>query len=176
MAATTGMLTLAELARMVKEGHIDTVQVVFPDLYGRLMGKRMDADFFLDRVAADGTHACNYLLTVDMEMEPVPGYEFANWEKGYGDFHLQPDLATLRICDWLDKTALVVCDLLDPQDHSPIHPAPRSILKKQVGAAASQGYRVMAGSELEYFIFRDTYRDAFAKNYSGLQPAGLSCF
>ena len=171
MAAINGLLTIEELSRMVAEDLIDTVQVVFPDLYGRLLGKRLDAEFFLSR-AAEGTHACNYLLTVDMEMEPVPGYEFANWEKGYGDFHMQPDLATLRVCDWLDKTALVVCDLLDPQDHRPIAPAPRSILKTMVSAAALQGYEVMAGSELEYFIFRDTYRDACAKNYAGLTPAG----
>ncbi|KPJ79077.1 MAG: glutamine synthetase [Deltaproteobacteria bacterium SG8_13] len=168
----TGMLTLEDLSRMVQDELIDTVQVVFPDLYGRLLGKRLDADFFLAHAAGEGTHACNYLLTVDMEMQPVPGYDFANWEKGYGDFHLVPDLSTLRVTSWLQRTALVMCDLSDSKDHSLIGQAPRSILKTQIEAAASLGLRVMAGTELEYYIFRDTYRDASKKNYSGLESAG----
>ena len=172
MAANTGMLTLEELSRMVQDNTIDTVQVVFPDLYGRLLGKRMDADYFLEHAADEGTHACNYLLTVDMEMEPIPGYDFANWEKGYGDFHLVPDLDTLRVVSWLERTALVVCDIADMKDHGLIEQAPRSILKKQIEAAAAAGFQVMAGSELEYFIFRDAYSDAFKKNYRDLESAG----
>jgi glutamine synthetase len=105
-------------------------------------------------------------------MEPVPGYDFANWEKGYGDFHLVPDLSTLRVVNWLERTALVVCDLTELKDHSLIGQAPRSILKKQVEAAASLGFRVMVGTELEYFIFRDPYSDAAKKNYRKLEPAG----
>ena len=172
MTATAGMLTVEELSTMVKDERIDTVQVVFPDLYGRLLGKRLDADFFLEQAVTGGTHACNYLLTVDMEMEPVAGYEFANWEKGYGDFHLVPDPGTLRVASWLEKTAVVMCDLADMQGHGLIDEAPRTILKKQIEAAASQGLKVMAGTELEYFIFRDSYRDASKKNYSGLESAG----
>lgn len=172
MAQSTGMLTREELSRMVRDGRIDTVQVVFPDLYGRLLGKRMDADFFLNHAIDGGTHACSYLLTVDMEMEPVPGYEFANWEKGYGDLHLVPDLDTLRIVDWLKRTALVICDLADTANHHPIGQAPRSILKTQVSAAAAAGFQVMVGTELEYYIYRNTYRDASLRKYNGLEPAG----
>ena len=172
MTATTGMLTVEDLSVMVKDGLIDTVQVVFPDLYGRLLGKRLDADFFLEQAVAGGTHACNYLLTVDMEMQPIPGYEFANWEKGYGDFHLVPDLSTLRVVSWLERTALVMCDLTDLKDHRLISQAPRSILKAQIEAAASLGLHVMAGTELEYFIFRNSYGEASRKKYSGLEPAG----
>src|SRR5213592_3004264 len=111
------MVTLDELAALVEAGEIDTVVVGFTDLYGRLCGKRFDASFFLDTVAADGTHGCDYLLTVDMEMEPVPGYRFASWELGYGDFHLVPDLGTLRLASWLDKTALVLCDVKSEKTH-----------------------------------------------------------
>jgi glutamine synthetase len=167
-----GMLTQDELARRVGAGEIDTVLLVFTDHYGRFMGKRLDADFFLEDAAKRGTHACDYLLTVDMEMEPVPGYRFANWEKGYGDFHLVPDFATLRIASWLEKTALLICDLEDEKNHHPLAQAPRSILRKQTDRAAKMGYRAMAGSELEYYIFKNSYRDAAAKGYHGLEPAG----
>jgi len=168
----TGMMTLDELARRVSGGEIDTVLLVFTDHYGRFMGKRLDADFFLEDAAKRGTHACDYLLTVDMEMEPVPGYRLANWEKGYGDFHLVPDLATLRVASWLEKTALLICDLEDEKNHRPVAQAPRTILRKQIDRAAKMGYRAMAGSELEYYIFKNSYRDAAAKGYHGLEPAG----
>jgi glutamine synthetase len=148
----TGMLTLDKLAQQVKAEEIDTVLLVFTDHYGRFMGKRLDADFFLEDAAKRGTHACDYLLTVDMEMEPVPGYRLANWEKGYGDFHLVPDLATLRVASWLEKTALLICDLEDEKNHCPVAPVPRSILRRQIDRAALMGYRGMAGSELEYYI------------------------
>ena len=110
--AIRGMLTISDLRQKVQSEEVETVVVGFTDHYGRLMGKRFDAEFFLETVE-DGTHGCNYLLTTDMEMEPVPGFDFANWELGYGDFHLVPDLSTLRIADWLDKTAMVICDLVD---------------------------------------------------------------
>ncbi|MCB0159734.1 MAG: glutamine synthetase, partial [Caldilineaceae bacterium] len=113
MVNPTGMLTLDELAQHVRTGAIDTVLVAFTDHYGRLMGKRFDAEFFIEDVYAAGTHGCDYLLTVDMEMEPVPGYTYANWERGYGDFHMVPDLSTLRVATWLDRTALVLCDVED---------------------------------------------------------------
>ncbi|NKE72500.1 glutamine synthetase family protein [Candidatus Manganitrophus noduliformans] len=167
-----GMLTQDELARRVSAGEIDTVLLVFTDHYGRFMGKRLDADFFLEDAAKKGTHACDYLLTVDMEMEPVPGYRFANWEKGYGDFHLIPDFATLRVASWLEKTALLICDVENEKNHRPVVQAPRSILRKQIDRAAKMGYRAIAASELEYYIYKNSYRDAAAKGYSGLEPAG----
>src|SRR6476620_1029003 len=105
MAQIQGLLTLEQLAEHVNRGIIDTVLVVFTDHYGRFLGKRFDAEFFLEEAAKGGTHGCDYLLTVDMEMEPVPGYRFANWERGYGDFHLVPDFKTLRVASWLEKSA-----------------------------------------------------------------------
>ncbi len=169
---TRGMLTLDELAGLVEAGEIETVAVGFTDHYGRFMGKRFDAEFFLEDVSARGTHGCDYLLTVDMEMEPVPGYNFANWELGYGDFHLVPDPDTLRIASWLDKTALVLCDVASEKTHQPVSVAPRSILRRQIERAAATGYEAMAASELEYYIFRDSYRAAAQKRHADLEPLG----
>ena len=166
------MLTLEDLATLAEAGEIETVLAGFTDPYGRLMGKRFDAEFFLEQTAKDGAHACDYLLTVDMEMEPVPGYAFANWERGYGDFHLVPDLATLRNASWLPKTALVLCDVHAGRSDALLALAPRSLLRKQVAAAEALGFEIRAGSELEYYIFRDSYRDASAKGYAALEPTG----
>jgi len=165
-------MTLDELIQAAKAEKIDTVVVVFPDLYGRLMGKRLDADFFLEHDSKIGTHACDYLFTVDMEMTPVPGYKFSNWEKGYGDFHLVPDMSTLRQLSWLEKTAMVICDVHDPKTKLPLDLAPRSLLKKQVEKAKAMGYTSKAGSELEYYIFQESYRDVASKGYRDLKPAG----
>jgi glutamine synthetase len=166
------MLTLEQLAAQVEAGAIDTVLVQFTDHYGRFMGKRFDAEFFVHDVAHHGTHACNYLLTVDMEMEPVPGYHFANWERGYGDFHLIPDLATLRIASWLDRTALVICHVEDEKSHAPVTVAPRSLLQAQIARASDLGFTALAASELEYYLFDDSYRAAHASGYQNLRPAG----
>ncbi|HZR45942.1 MAG TPA: glutamine synthetase family protein [Candidatus Manganitrophaceae bacterium] len=168
----SGMLTQNELTKQIRSGEIETVLLVFTDHYGRFMGKRLDADFFLEEGIQSGTHACDYLLTVDMEMEPVPGYRFSNWEKGYGDFHLVPDLATARVASWLNKTALVICDVEAVKGHRPVAQAPRAILRRQIEKAAGMGYTAMASSELEYYIFQNGYRDAAAKGYRGLEPAG----
>ncbi|MCS5628600.1 MAG: glutamine synthetase family protein, partial [Planctomycetes bacterium] len=172
MSENQGLLNLDQLKRLAREDEIDTVLVVFSDLYGRFMGKRFDADFFLESAAKDGTHCCNYLLTVDMEMEPVPGYDLANWESGYGDFHMVPDLSTLRQVTWLEKTAMVICDLEDDKGHAPVAEAPRSLLRRQLEAASAAGHDVFAASELEYYMFEDTYREAHEKGYSGLRPTG----
>lgn len=172
MTQAVGMLTIDDLDAMVHQGTIDTVLVVFTDLYGRFVGKRFDAEFFLEAAVNDGTHACDYLLTVDMEMEPVPGYAFANWEKGYGDVHLVPDLSTLRVASWLDRSAIVLCDVHNEATHQLVPVAPRSILRKQIDSAAALGYSALASSELEYYLFRDSYRDAAKKGYTGLEPVG----
>ncbi|HUS24852.1 MAG TPA: glutamine synthetase family protein [Candidatus Binatia bacterium] len=166
------MLSVASLRERVREGAIDTVLVQFTDHYGRFVGKRFDAEFFLDSAVENGADACNYLLTVDMEMNPVPGYQLTNWEAGYGDFHLRPDLATLRTAAWLDRTALVICDVLDHDSGEPIAPAPRSILRRQVEAAEQLGFTAMAASELEYYLFQTSYREAAESDYRGLVPAG----
>ncbi|MCY3979103.1 MAG: glutamine synthetase family protein [Chloroflexi bacterium] len=172
MTALRGMLTLDELSTSVAADEIDTVVIAFSDHYGRLMGKRLDAEYFLAEAAKHGTQACNYLLTTDMEMEPAPGYRFANWERGYGDFHLRPDLATLRRASWLEKTAIALCDVEDETAHQPVAVAPRSILRRQLEAAEALGYSAMAASELEYYIYRDSYREAHAKGYADLEPMG----
>lgn len=167
-----GLLSLTDLTEAVAEERVETVIVAFSDHYGRMMGKRFDADFFLEACANGGTHACDYLLTTDMEMEPVPGYESANWELGYGDFHLVPDLKTLRIASWLEKTALVLCDLENEKTHSPVLEGPRSILNAQLKKAEEQGYHAFGASELEYYLFETSYRDAYAQQYHGLKPVG----
>jgi glutamine synthetase len=163
-----GRLEGTELDRLIADGDVDTVLVVFPDLQGRLVGKRVTGHFFQDHVLDDGIEACNYLLAVDVDMTPVPGYEFANWDKGYGDFVCRPDLSTLRCVPWLEKTALVLCDLFDEHDGGPVEVSPRRILQRQLERAAAAGYQVMCGSELEFFLFRDSYEEAQAKGFASL--------
>ena len=165
-----GRLTVEALRKAVEKEHIETVVVAFTDHYGRLMGKRFDADFFLASMA-EGTHACDYLLTTDMEMEPVPGYEFASWELGYGDFHLVPDFSTLRQADWLERTALVLCHLHDRSENR-VAVAPRSILKEQVEKLQADGFTSFAASELEYYAFNTSYEEARQGSYRDQKPAG----
>jgi glutamine synthetase len=181
-----GTLTLDQLRERAARGDVETVIVGFTDHYGRLLGKRYAADFFLEQTAEHGTHGCDYLLTTDMEMEPVPGYRFASWDQGYGDFHLVPDLSTLIVADWLEKTGLVLCDVASSRartergpgtaaahgtaEHEPV--APRSILRRQVRAATDLGFTTFAASELEYYVFQESYRKAAELEYRGLQPAG----
>jgi glutamine synthetase len=167
-----GMLTPEALRAMVAAGEIETVIGGFTDHYGRLMGKRFDAEMFVDEVAKSGGHACDYLLTVDMEMEPVPGYAFANWELGYGDVHMVPDMATLRVASWLEKTALVVCDVKSEKTHDYVAVAPRSILRRQTEAARQAGFAAYAATKLEHYLFRTSYRDAAQQDFRNLEPAG----
>ena len=165
------MLTTDQLVAGAADGTFDTVIVAFTDHYGRLLGKRFDAGFFCDTLA-DGTHACDYLLTVDMEMEPVAGYSLASWDQGYGDFHLVADLATLRTAAWTDRTAFVLCDVVDDSTHADVSVAPRSILRRQVERLAEHGLVAKAASELEFFLYTDSYREAHALDYADLEPAG----
>src|SRR5438046_7833289 len=161
-----GTLTLDGLEKLVRGGEIDTVLVAFPDQQGRLMGKRVTGSFFLDQVARGGMHACAYLLTVDVDMTPLPGYRLASWATGYQDFHAVCDFATLRRIPWLEKTALVLCDLED-EHQRPIEEAPRRILGRQVERAAALGYRVLVASEPEFVLFRDSYDVARKQGYRG---------
>ncbi|MEP7338211.1 MAG: glutamine synthetase family protein [Acidobacteriota bacterium] len=167
-----GLLTLEQLSSLVAQDQIETVIVGFTDHYGRLVGKRYDAEMFVEDTITHGTHGCDYLLTVDMEMEPVPGYKFANWELGYGDFHLVPDMSSLRLASWLDKTAMVLCDVRNEKKHEPVSIAPRSILLKQIEAARGLGFESFAASELEYYLFENSYRQAHQQGYQTLTPAG----
>jgi glutamine synthetase len=165
------MLSLDELRRDADAGVLDTVVVAFTDMQGRLLGKRLHVDYFLETVEeGNPVEGCNYLLALDMEMDPIPGYEIASWERGYGDFGLVPDLETLRRIPWLDGTALVLCDVAW-HDGSPVAPSPRQVLKRQVERAAELGFEAMFGSELEFFLLRETYEEAHAKHYRDLTPS-----
>jgi glutamine synthetase len=167
-----GRLSRDELALRIADGQIDTVVTVFPDMYGRLVGKRISGRFFLENVVDHGMHACDYLLACDMEMEPVPGYAFTSWDTGYGDMLCKPDWGTLRVASWLDRSAIVICDLFDERSGEPIAVAPRSVLRSQLERAREAGYVPMAGSELEFFIFRETYESARAKGFEKLETFG----
>jgi glutamine synthetase len=161
-------LSVDDLRDGVDRGTIDTVLVVFPDLAGSWKGKRMTGRFFVDDTLAHGIEACNYLIATDVEMNVLPGYRFANWEAGYGDMRCVPDLATLRHVPWLDKTALVICDLVD--DNGPVEVSPRQILKRQIARAAGLGYTVKMGAELEFFLFKESFEEAASKGYANLTP------
>jgi glutamine synthetase len=165
------VLGLDELKGAVGDGSIDTVVVAFTDMQGRLMGKRLHGEFFLEGgVAEHGVEGCNYLLALDMEMDPTPGYGIASWERGYGDFGLKPDMATLRRTPWLEATALVLCDVVW-HDGSPVNPSPRQVLKRQVERAAELGYTAKFGSELEFYLLKESYEEAHAKHYRDLTPS-----
>ena len=165
-------MTPDELRTLITDGEIDTVMVAFSDSYGRLMGKRYDADFFLETGWDHGTHVCDYLFTVDMEMEPIAGYQFSNWQAGYGDVHLVPDPDTLCRAGWTDGAALVLCDVVDDASGSAVSIAPRSILRRQVERLEEQGFRAMAASELEFFLYETPYREAARNGYSDLERGG----
>ena len=167
-----GMLDVKQLEELSDAGEIDTVLCMFTDLQGRFQGKRVLPHFFLDDVLGEeGLHACLYLLAIDMEMEPLPGYEYASWETGYGDFKMIPDLKTLRLCPWLDKTAMVICDIHDEDTNEPVEVAPRQILKRQIQRAADAGFVVKTGSELEFYLFKDSYEEAAGRRYQDLRPS-----
>ena len=163
--------TLDALKADVAKGVIDTVLVAFPDMQARLIGKRFQAEFFLDG-AIEETHGCDYLLANDIDMEPVPGYEAANWARGYGDFVMKPDLATLMQATWLEGTAIILADLVDHHHHEPIPHSPRAILKGQLARLAKLGLTANFASELEFYLFDDGFRTAFDKGYRNLQTAG----
>ena len=158
------------LQAKIKTGEIDTVVVAFPDVFGRLVGKRFTGQFFLDSVADHGTHGCNYLLTVDIEMEPMTGFKLANWEKGFGDFEFRPDLKTLRLLPWQPGSALVICDL-HHHDGRIVAESPRGTLQRQLALLSKRKFSCNIASELEFFVFNTTYHDAFASDYRNLVPS-----
>ncbi|MFG2331984.1 glutamine synthetase family protein [Streptomyces sp. NPDC048604] len=170
MADRKPPLTVEELYALVASGEIDTVVLAFPDMQGRLQGKRFAAPFFLDEVLKHGTEGCNYLLAVDADMNTVDGYEMSSWDRGYGDFAMHPDLTTLRRVPWNEGTAMLVADLAWG-DGSPVVAAPRQILRRQLERLAEHGYTAHVGTELEFIVFKDTYEQAWDANYRGLTPA-----
>ena len=163
-------MTLKQLTQQVRDGKIDTVIVALPDPFGRLVGKRFRAEVFLDSVAKHGTHGCNYLLTVNLDMDPLDGFKVANWAAGFGDFALQPDLETLRIIPWQAATAMVICDHVK-HDGSLVDESPRSVLRRQIESLKKQGLTCFCASELEFYLFNQTYHSAFAAGYRDLQPS-----
>ena len=163
-------MNLQSLKTQVRSGAIDTVLVALPDPFGRLVGKRFRAEVFLDSVAKHGTHGCNYLLTVNLEMDPLDGFKVASWEAGFGDFALRPDLETLRVLPWQPGAALVICDHVRP-DGELVTEAPRSVLRRQLDVVARQGLTCYCASELEFYLFNQTFHSAFASGYRDLQPS-----
>jgi len=164
------VMTLPQLATLVRQGKIDTVLVAFPDPFGRLLGKRFQADFFLKSVAKHGTHGCNYLLTVNLEMDPLEGFAVANWDAGFGDFEFSPDLSTLRLLPWQPGSAMVICDFRK-DDGELVAEAPRSVLRHQLARLESRGWTCACASELEFYLFNQTYEAACAGGYRDLQPS-----
>lgn len=170
MADRTPPLGTDELRALVGRGEIDTVVLAFPDMQGRLQGKRFAASFFLDEVLEHGTEGCNYLLAVDTDMNTVDGFAMSSWSNGYGDFAMRPDLTTLRRIPWHEGTALVMADLAW-DDGSPVVAAPRQILRRQLERLAEHGLTAHVGTELEFIVFKDTYEQAWDRDYRGLTPA-----
>jgi len=160
----------ADLAQAIERGDIDTVVMAFPDLQGRLVGKRTTGRFFLEQVAEHGTENCDYLIATDFDDVAVPGYKFASYDLGYGDMLARADFGTIRYTPWVPKTALILCDLYSVKTGEPIRVAPRQILRDQVAAAQRMHLEPMIGSEIEFYLFRDSYEQIHARGYDGLTP------
>src|SRR5690242_14786019 len=170
MGVRSGNLTLDELNALIDKREIDTVLLAFPDMQGRLVGKRVSARLFQDEVAAHGAEACNYLIAVDVEMNTVAGYTLSSWETGYGDMVLKPDFDTLRLIPWLPGTAMLMADLTSTSDEQLIQ-SPREVLRAQLARLEKAGLTAFVGTELEFIVFDDSFREAWAKGYTGLTPA-----
>ncbi|MGO4473375.1 glutamine synthetase family protein [Arthrobacter sp. M-10] len=164
------MLTVEQLKARIAEGAIDTVILGFTDMQGRLQGKLLHAQFFLDSVLEHGTEGCNYLLAVDTEMNTVDGYDISSWEKGYGDMLFDMDLDTIRVLPYREGSALIQCDL-STTDGTPVSVSPRAMLKRQTAKAAERGWKALAGTELEFVVYNDSYEQAWELDYKHLTPA-----
>ena len=163
-------LTLDQLKTAIRQGTVDTVLLAFTDMQGRLQGKRLSAQHFLESVVEHGAEACNYLLAIDVEMNTVGGYEMSSWERGYGDFEMQPDFSTLRSVPWHEGTALCIADLAWG-DGKPVVASPRQILRRQLERLAERGLEATAATELEFILFKTSYEEAAERDYRDLDPA-----
>ncbi|MFQ3852739.1 hypothetical protein ABLV90_03330 [Staphylococcus sp. 2S1] len=168
----TGDITKEQLLELVKSDDIDTLIMGFCDMQGRLMGKRITGDFILENDISDGTHFCNYLLGTNFEMDTNDNFEFMNWDKGYGDYLAVPDLNTLKVVPWLEHTAMVFCDVYTVDGSEPIAIAPRNILKQQIDKAEAQGLSPHMASELEFYLFNNSFEDISKQGYDNLEAAG----
>lgn len=165
-------LTPAIVRQEVASGLIDTVSVAITDMQGRLQGKRIDADYFVEEVMDGHTEGCNYLMAVDVDMNTVDGYAMSSWDSGYGDFVMRPDLGTLHRVPWQEGAIGVLCDL-EMEGGGPVLPSPRQVLRRQLDALDSAGYGAFVGTELEFIVFQDTYEEAWLAGYKDLTPANL---
>ena len=163
------MLTLETLPHHIQSGDIDTVVVAFPDLQGRPVGKRVTGAFFLEHVLHHGIEVCDYLVACDVDMTPLPGYQFANWDSGYGDLHAVIDPQTVRPLPWTPGSALVLCDLMT-MDGAPVEVSPRRILRRQLDRASAHGLEIKCATELEFYLFLDSFAEAAGKHWHGLVP------
>ena len=154
---------------MLERDKFDTVLACQVDMQGRLMGKRFQAEFFVDS-AWNETHSCNYLQATDMEMFTVEGYKATSWAAGYGDYTMKPDMSTLRLIPWLEGTALVLCDVLDHHTHADVTHSPRAVLKHQITRLKKMGYKAMMATELEFFLFRQSFEEMHDQGYRGMTP------
>lgn len=166
------MITVEQLKQMVSDGRVDTVITAVCDMQGRLMGKRVRGDFFVNHCLDHGTHFCVYLMGTDMEMNTPDGYALMNWETGYGDWLARPDWNTLRVVPWLEKTAMVLADVVDETNGVLVSVAPRTILRRQLERAANMGLRVKTATELEFYLLKDSFEEAHGKGYQNLQRFG----
>jgi glutamine synthetase len=162
-------ITRKELLSRIAAGEVDSVVMAFPDRYGRLVGKRTSGQFFVEHVADHGTENCDYLLTCDLDNQPVSGFEYSNFDKGYGDLIARPDWGTVRILPWVPGTAMIMCDVYSPETDELVSVAPRTILKKQVASAEALGFTPMVGSEIEFYLYRDSYEEARRHRYADLR-------
>lgn len=168
-------LDLDRLTAMIEAGDIDTVICALPDIWGRLVGKRLTGRSFLDTaIGSEGIHGSMYLFVVDMDMDPRPGYGLTTWDTGFPDFRFQPDLNTLRIVPWWPRTALVLCDAIDERTGDLLEVAPRTILKRQIARLAEHGLTAAMASELEFYLFGESYRDIWERGVR--QPKGVSYY
>jgi glutamine synthetase len=170
-AAPGGRISIDELGRLAGNKEIDTVVCAMPDLWGRLVGKRLAPHSFLSTAIGDeGIHASLYLFVVDMDMDPRPGYKMTSWEDGFRDCQMVPDLSTLRVIPWLERTAMVICDPVDEETREPVQAAPRVILKRQLERYRAAGMSLKCATELEFYLYADDYRSAWERRYRDLNP------
>ncbi|MFI5931230.1 glutamine synthetase family protein [Actinoplanes sp. NPDC051494] len=163
-------MELEDLDVAVDNGSIDTVLLALTDMQGRLQGKRLHSRYFMDEVVSGGSEGCNYLLAVDVDMNTVDGYAMSSWNSGYGDFVMKPDFSTLRPVPWQPGTAMVLADL-ETTDGQAVYASPRQILRRQLDRLAAHGLTAYAGTELEFVLYKDSYEQAWEKNYRDLTPA-----
>ena len=161
-------LSFDDLKLQVSAGEVDTVLICMIDMQGRLMGKRLVAQYFIDS-GWEESHCCNYLLATDLEMATPEGYASTSWQGGYGDYIMKPDLETIRPMPWLEGTVMVLCDVLD-HHHNPIPHSPRAVLKKQIARLEDMGFSAVMATELEFFLFAKSFDEIRAEGFRDLEP------